>query len=409
MYKFVLLLLPLAALAQTRYDLLLKGGHLIDAKNRISAVRDVAISQGKIAAVAADIPAAQARKTVDISGLYITPGLVDMHEHVFAATMNREYTGENCVRPDGFSFRSGVTTVVDAGSSGWRNFGVLRDEIINHEKTRVFAMLNIVGSGMGGRKDVEQNTADMDPQRTAEVARRNSDVVVGIKVAHYAGPEWIAVDRGVEAGQLANIPVMVDFATFRPERPFQELVLKHLRPGDIYTHAYLSVVPMLDENGRLLPYLFEARKRGIIFDVGHGGGSFSFRQAIPAIKQGFPPDSISTDLHTDSMNAGMKDMPNLMSKFLNMGMSLDDVIACSTWHPARQIHHEELGHLSVGAPADVAVLRLVHGDFGFVDSARLRLRGNQKLIAELTIRDGKVVWDLNGMTSEDWDHAGARK
>lgn len=409
MYKFVLLLLPLAALAQTRYDLLLKGGHLIDAKNRISAVRDVAISQGKIAAVAADIPAAQARKTVDISGLYITPGLVDMHEHVFAATMNREYTGENCVRPDGFSFRSGVTTVVDAGSSGWRNFGVLRDEIINHEKTRVFAMLNIVGSGMGGRKDVEQNTADMDPQRTAEVARRNSDVVVGIKVAHYAGPEWIAVDRGVEAGQLANRPVMVDFATFRPERPFQELVLKHLRPGDIYTHAYLSVVPMLDENGRLLPYLFEARKRGIIFDVGHGGGSFSFRQAIPAIKQGFPPDSISTDLHTDSMNAGMKDMPNLMSKFLNMGMSLDDVIACSTWHPARQIHHEELGHLSVGAPADVAVLRLVHGDFGFVDSARLRLRGNQKLIAELTIRDGKVVWDLNGMTSEDWDHAGARK
>lgn len=319
--------------------------------------------------------------------------------------MGREYTGEDCVRPDGFTFRSGVTTVVDAGSSGWRNFGVFRDEIINRAQTRVFAMLNIVGSGMGGRKDVEQNTSDMDPKRTAEVAKRNSDLVVGIKVAHYAGPEWIAVDRGVEAGKLANIPVMVDFATFRPERPFQDLVLKHLRPGDIYTHAYLSAVPMLDEDNRLLPYLFEARKRGVIFDVGHGGGSFSFRQAIPAIQQGFTPYSISTDLHIESMNAGMKDMLNVMSKFLNMGMSPEDVIACATWHPAREIHHEELGNLSVGAPADVAVLRLVHGDFGFVDSARLRLRGNQKLIGELTLREGKVVWDLNGITSKDWDDA----
>jgi dihydroorotase len=404
----ILLLIPIAAFAQTRYDILLKGGHVIDAKNHLSAVRDVAILNGRIAAVAENISAAEARKVIDVSSLYVAPGLVDMHVHAFAASMNREYTGEDCVRPDAFTFRTGVTTVVDAGSSGWRNFGEFRDEIINHEKTRVFAMLNIVGSGMGGRKDVEQNTNDMDPTRTAEVARRNSDVVVGIKVAHYAGPEWIAVDRGVQAGKLANIPVMVDFATFRPERPFQDLVLKHLRPGDIYTHTYLSVVPMLDGNGRLLPYLFEARKRGIIFDVGHGAGSFSFRQAIPAIRQGFPPDSISTDLHTDSMNAGMKDMLNVMSKFLNMGMSIDDVIACASWHPARQIHHQELGNLSVGAPADVAVLRLVHGEFGFIDSARLRLRGNQKLVAELTLRAGKIVWDLNGMSSPDWDHADAR-
>ena len=298
-----------------------------------------------------------------------------------------------------------MTTVVDAGSSGWRNFGEFRDQIINRSKTRVFAMLNIVGSGMGGRADVEQNTKDMEPQRTAEVALRHKDVVVGIKVAHFAGPEWIAVDRGVEAGKLAGIPVMVDFATFRPERPFQELVLQHLRPGDIYTHQYLSVVPMLDQSGKVLLYLFEARKRGVIFDVGHGGGSFSFRQAIPAVQQGFIPDSISTDLHVDSMNAGMKDLTNVMSKFLNMGMPLDQVIACSTWHPAREIHHEEVGNLSVGAPADVAVLRVVTGDFGFVDSARLRMRGTKKLVAEMTLRDGQVVWDLNGMSSEDWDHA----
>src|SRR5579863_8731914 len=243
----VLAIAPFAA-AQPRYDLLLKGGHVIDAKNGISAVRDVAIAEGKIAAVAENIPASEARRTIDVSSLYVTPGLVDMHVHVFAGSMGREYLGENCVRPDGFTFRSGVTTVVDAGSSGWRNFGEFRDQIVNRSKTRVFAMLNIVGSGMGGRPDVEQNTKDMDPQRTAEVALRHKDVVVGIKVAHYAGPEWIAVDRGVEAGQLAGIPVMVDFATFRPERPFQELVLKHLRPGDIYTHQYLRVVPMLDGN-----------------------------------------------------------------------------------------------------------------------------------------------------------------
>jgi dihydroorotase len=399
------LLMAACAAAQTPYDLLLKGGHVIDVKNNLTAIRDIAIAQGKIAAVAANIPPSQARQTIDVSGLYVTPGLVDIHVHVFAGSMQREYLGENAVRPDGFTFRSGVTTVVDAGSSGWRNFGEFRDQIVSRSKTRVFAMLNIVGSGMGGRPDVEQNTKDMEPRRTAEVALRHKDVVVGIKTAHYAGPEWIAVDRAVEAGSLAGIPVMVDYGNFRPERPFQELVLKHLRPGDIYTHQYLRAVSMLDESGKLLPYLFEARQRGVIFDVGHGGGSFSWRQAIPAVKQGFTPDSISTDLHIDSMNAGMKDMLNVLSKFLNMGMSLDDVIARATWRPAREIHHDELGHLSVGAPADVAVLRLVEGDFGFVDSGGLRMRGTRKLAGEMTLRDGKVVWDLNGMNSEEWDHA----
>jgi dihydroorotase len=406
MIRNILLLVCLcAAWAQPRYDLVLKGGHVIDARNRVSGVLDVAIASGRIAALAANIPASDARRTIDVSGLYVTPGLVDMHVHVFASTMDREYTGENCVRPDGFTFRSGVTTVVDAGSSGWRNFAGFRDTIVKKSKTRVLAMLNIVGSGMGGRMDVEQNTADMEPERTAEVARRNSDVIVGIKIAHYAGPEWIAVDRAVEAGRSAHIPVMVDFATFRPERPFQELVLKHLRPGDIYTHTYLSVVPMLDKEGILLPYLLEAKKRGVIFDVGHGGGSFSWKQAIPAVRQGFVPDSISTDLHTDSMNAGMKDMLNVMSKFINMGMTLEDVVACATWHPAREIHREELGHLTPGAPADLAVLRLVQGDFGFIDSAGLRMKGSRKLVGEMTIREGRVVWDLNGIGSQDWDRA----
>jgi dihydroorotase len=392
------------ALAQNRYDLVLKGGHVIDAKNGINAVRDVAIAGGRIAAVAENIPASQARRSVDVSSLYVTPGLVDMHVHVFAATMDREYTGEFGVRPDGFTFRSGVTTVVDAGSSGWRNFEDFRRLVVDRMQTRVFAMLNIVGHGMGGRKDVEQNVADMDPVKTAEMAKRHRDVVVGIKIAHYAGPDWGPVEKAVKAGTLANIPVMVDFATFRPERPFQELVLKKLRPGDIYTHTYLRVVPMLDAHGKLLPYLFEARKRGVIFDVGHGAGSFSFKQAIPAVKQGFMADSISTDLHVESMNAGMKNLLNVMSKFLNMGRSVDDVVGRATGPPAREVHRVDYGHIYVGSGADVAVLRLLEGSFGFVDSAGLRMRGNRKLLCELTLKSGKRMWDLNGiMARGDWD------
>jgi dihydroorotase len=322
--------------------------------------------------------------------------------------MGPEYTGALSVRPDGFTFRSGVTTVVDAGSAGWRNLAELKKQIIDTSQTRVLAFLNIVGRGMAGRETVEQDPSDMEPERTAEEAARYPGLIVGIKIAHYAGPDWIAVDRAVDAGRRAGLPVMVDFAEFRKERPFQQLVLEHLRPGDIYTHLYLGAVPMLDAEGKVLPYLFEARKRGVIFDVGHGAGSFLWRQAVAAVRQGFVPDSISTDLHVSSMNAGMKDLLNVMSKFLALGMPLEDVVARATWHPAREIHHVELGHLSVAAPADIAVLRLVKGDFGFLDARGTRMRGSQKLVAELTIRAGRVVWDLNGLAGDDWQSTPVR-
>ena len=402
-FRFALLILTSAALAaQTQYDLLLVGGHVIDAKNHISAIRDVAIRDHKIAKVAANIPRSQAFKVIDVKGLYVTPGLVDMHVHVYAGTGAKgAYSGDLSVYPDGFTFRSGVTTVADAGSSGWKSFPDFKDRVIDRAKTRVLAFLNIVGTGMGGGK-IEQNVEDMDSQATADQARTYPGVVIGVKTAHFGGPSWVAVDRAVEAGKLADIPVMVDFGDFRPERPYQDLVLHHLRPGDISTHMYLGAVPMLDANGKLLPYLFEARKRGVIFDVGHGGGSFLFRQAVPAIQQGFGPDSISTDLHVGSMNGGMKDMLNVMSKFLIMGQTMDQVIAESTWHPAREIKMEDLGNLSVGAPADVAVLRLERGNFGFVDVNGARMNGMQKLDCELTIRNGLVVYDLNGISREDW-------
>jgi dihydroorotase len=406
MKRFAFLLLALAAFGQDQYDLLIKGGHVIDSKNRISSVRDVAIQNHKIAEVAADIPASKALKVIDAKGLYVTPGLVDIHGHVYAGTGQRgAYSGDLSIYPDGYTFRSGVTTVADAGSSGWRNFPDFKDRVIDRSKTRILAFLNIVGNGMGGGK-IEQNVEDMDAKATAEQAQKHRGTVVGVKTAHFNGPEWVAVDRAVEAGTAANLPVMVDFGTFRPERPYQELVLKHLRPGDISTHMYLGAVPMLDDSGKVWPYLFEARKRGIIFDVGHGGGSFLFRQAVPALKQGFIPDSISTDIHVGSMNGGMKDMLNVMSKFLNMGESLDQVIAQSTWHPAREIKMEELGNLSAGAPADIAVLRLERGNFGFVDVNGARMKGTQKLSCELTVRDGLVVYDQNGISREDWEKLG---
>lgn len=244
---FILFLTSLLA-AQTPYDLVLKNGHVIDAKNNIDAIRDVAIKDHKIAAVAPGIPASQAARVIDVKGLYVTPGLVDMHVHVYAGTGARaSYAGDLSLYPDGYTLRNGVTTAVDAGSSGWRNFPDFKDRVISRSKTRILAFLNIVGNGMGGGA-IEQNTNDMDAAATAGRAKENAGVIVGIKTAHFAGPEWIPVERAVEAGTMAQIPVMVDFGIFRPERPYQDLVLKKLRPGDISTHMYLDAVPMLDDN-----------------------------------------------------------------------------------------------------------------------------------------------------------------
>jgi dihydroorotase len=385
-----------------QYDLLLQGGHVIDAKNKISAIRDVALKDGKVAAVQARIDPAKALKTVNVRGLYVTPGLVDIHVHVYTGTGEpRSYAGDLSLAPDGFTFRSGVTTVADAGCAGWRNFEDFKQRIIDRSKTRVLVFLNIVGNGMRGGK-FENDLTDMEAQPAAEMAAKYKGLIVGIKSAHYAGPEWTSVEHAVEAGTIANIPVMVDFGSNRPERPLTELVTKKLRPGDIYTHVYSGLRNEQDETGHVNPALWEARKRGVIFDVGHGSGSFSWAIAVPALKEGFLPDSISTDLHASSMNSGLKDMANLISKFLVMGMPLDEVIARSTWNPAREIHHDELGNLSVGAPADVTVLSLQHGSFGYDDMYGARLRGDKKLVCELTIRDGKVVYDLNAITRPDW-------
>jgi dihydroorotase len=224
---------PAGQAGAPKYDLLLRGGHVIDPKNGINEVRDVAMAGGRIAAVAARLNPADAFKTVDVSGLHVTPGLIDIHVHVYTGTgERRSYAGDNSVPPDGFTFRVGVTTVVDAGCAGWRNFEDFKDRIIDRSRTRVLALLNIVGHGMRGGK-FEQDLADMEVKPTADMALKHKDTIVGIKTAHYAGPEWAPVERAVEAGTIANVPVMVDFGSNKPERPIDELVTKKLRPGDI--------------------------------------------------------------------------------------------------------------------------------------------------------------------------------
>jgi dihydroorotase len=394
------------ATAQTEYDFLIKGGHVIDGRNAINAVRDVAIKDGRIAAVAADIPAARALKTVDASGLYVTPGLIDIHVHVYPGERGNYSRGGRSVYPDGFTLRSCTTTVADAGSPGWRNFDDFKSRIVDESTTRVTTFLNIVGHGMGGGQ-IEQNLADMEVKPTAEMALKHPGVIVGIKSAHFNGPEWAPYERSVEAGRIARIPVMVDFGnSVRAGRSLDALFTKHFRPGDILTHMYGG------NRGEQNPdtkgpskAMIDGRKRGVLFDVGHGGAAFAFSVAAPLMKAGFVPDSISTDLHIGSMNSGMKDMLNVMGKFLAMGMPLDDVVLRSTWNPAKQIQLQQLGNLAVGAPADVAVLRLEKGRFGFVDARSWRLDGTERLACEMTLRDGKVVYDLNGMTRQRWDTA----
>jgi dihydroorotase len=390
--------------SQATYDLLLKNGHVVDARNGVDAVRDVGIAGGKIAAVAVDISPARAKKTIDVTGLYVSPGFIDIHAHVYRPTvaLGGFRADNNMVYPDGFSFRTGVTTFVDPGGSGWRNFEDLKDRIIDRSKTRVLALINIVGRGSAGGR-YEQDLGDMEVKPTAEMALKYKGVIVGVKSAHYAGPEWAPFERAVEVGTIANIPVMIDYGSNRPERPLYELLTRVLRPGDIYTHMYSGLRGEQDKD-TLGPSkgMIEGRARGVLFDVGHGNGSFQWRVAVPLMKAGFVPDSISTDLHAESMNGALKDILDLMSKFLALGMPLDRVIAANTWNAARAVKQDNLGQLSPGSVADVAVFRLERGDFGFLDNSGARFRGSQRLRCEMTLKDGKVVYDLNGLSGTNW-------
>ena len=398
-----------------RYDLLLKGGHVIDPANHVDAVLDVAVSKDRIAAVERDIPVGQAGKVVDASGLYVTPGLIDIHVHIghggapldWFTPEGRAHTRPYGIPADMF-LQAGVTTVVDAGSAGADTFLLEKEEVIDRSRVRVLAFLNIVANGMQG--DLEQTVDQMDVKKCAETIRKYRDTIVGVKTAHYWTEQpwdgehtpWAAVDRAEECGQAVNVPVMFDFWP-RPDRTYADLILKKMRPGDIHTHVFAQQFPIILADGKINPILAEARARGVIFDVGHGAGSFWFRNAVPAVKQGFIPDSMSTDLHSE--NFTILSLTQVMSKFLSMGVPLDDLIVRATVNPAREIHRPELGTLTVGKEADIAVLEQLNGSFSYIDCGFARMDGKAKLVARMTVRAGKIVYDPSGLSMVEWEKA----
>ena len=375
------------------YDLLIKGGHVIDAANGVDGLMDVAVSGRSVAALQLNIPESQGRRVIDASGMYVTPGLVDLHAHAtgFSGSMF----------PEEMCFPYGVTTMVDCGGSGWRTFDEFNKRVVQKSEVRVFALLNIVGQGMEG--DVEQNTEDMDAELTAAKIRQRSDVLVGVKVAHYQGRDWESIDRGVEAARLSGTICLVD-QNSKHTRPFDEL-LKRLGPGDGGTHCFAYGKPMIGNDGKVKPHYIEARNRGVKFDVGHGNNSFSFSMAVPALEQGFPPDTISTDMHRLSHRTSRAEMTEVMSKFLAMGMPIAEVVARSTWEPAKSINHTELGTLTPGASADIAVLKFQelpsgHSDSGPTGYRIMKAKG--RLINQLTLKDGVVKFDYDGISKDDW-------
>lgn len=395
------------------FDLILKGGRVIDPANKIDDINDVAITANKIVKVAKEIKPGGSIHVVDVSGLVVTPGILDIHTHVYLFRPTAKNYVEG-VHADAHLFSAGVTTTVDAGTAGWKHFLDFKEAIIDRSKVRILAYINIACAGM--TDDVsEQTPSEMTPGMAAEVAKTYPGLVVGIKTAHYwtnkpwddVHTPWASVDRAIEAGELCGKPVMVDFWPRPPERPYPDLILKKLRPGDIHTHVFAQQFPILTESGKVNDFMWEARERGVRFDLGHGAGSFWFRNAVPAFKEGFPPDTISTDLHMGNINGPVVSMLNTMSKFLSMGMPLPELIWRSTSLPAQFIGHPELGTLSLGSCADVAVFKDLEGSFGFTDCGKARMSGNRKLKCMLTVRDGQIVYDPTGLSMPEWQHAPA--
>ncbi|MDA1193328.1 MAG: amidohydrolase/deacetylase family metallohydrolase [Candidatus Poribacteria bacterium] len=384
-------------------DLLLKGGHVLDPANRIDGTFDVGIRGDRIAAVAASIPSDSAEHVVDMTGLIVVPGLIDIHTHAY----HTRHWGVGSLNADAHFLKEGVTTCVDTGTAGHDEFADFYENVMRASVTRILAYVNISAPGMG---DPEQVVANLDPRKAAETASAFSQVCVGIKTAHYwvrdpfdaEHPPWASVELAVEAGDLCGMPVMVDFWPRPPKRPYPDLILKKLRPGDIHTHVFARQFPVIDSNGKVYDYMFEARERGIHFDLGHGAASFWYRNAVPALEQGFPPDSISTDLHMGNINGHVHSMLDTMSKCLAMGMPLSEVVYRSTVTPAKAIRRTELGTLTVGAEADVAALRNLKGDFAYRDCGWGRIDGNDRLECALTVRSGKVVWDRDARTVPHW-------
>ena len=388
------------AAQQEPYDIVLTGGHVLDPANEIDGVRDVAIRGGRVARVAANIPTASARRVVDVTGLHIVPGLVDIHSHHYG------YTG--ALFPDDVALPAGTTTVVDAGGPGWRNFEDYREKILRRAKTRVLTFINIVGLGMGGD---ENDVGDMDPQATAKKILEYPDLIVGIKNAHFGGEGFVSVERAVEAGRLTERPVILDNNILSwTGRDTRTKVLEKMRPGDLHTHFYNDRhLELLDRRtNRIQPFMHEARKRGVLFDLGHGGGSFLWPVADRAMRQGFAPDIISTDIHASSIMTTHSDMANCISKMLMLGMELKEIVYRSTVTPARAIgRFPDVGTLGEGREADVAVLEIEDGAFAYHDAWEKKRIGTRRINNVLTLRAGEIVFDRDARAFADWTGSAA--
>ncbi len=377
------------------YDLLIKGGRVIDPSQQIDAVMDVALIFGKVARLAPDIPARQAREVIRAEGKIVTPGLIDIHCHVFP------YVGPYGIQADPHCVHRGVTTVVDAGTSGYFTFPAFRRYDIERASTRIRALLHVVSIGM-----VTGSTPNMGeledlrycvPRLAVERALQNRDVIVGFKVRcskGYTGPNDVeGAKRARQAADEAGLPFMMHIGG--SYSPLPEL-LAQMKKGDVVTHCFnWHPNGILDSNGKLLPAVLEARQRGVRFDVGHGAGSFSFDTAEKCLDQGFPPDTISTDLYMANVHGPVYDMPTTISKFLLLGMSLSDVIRLTTLHAVETFKFpEEIGTLKPGAEADVSIFEVQEGSFTFTDSDRNVRQGRQRLMPVVTVRGGKAFYPI---------------
>ncbi len=393
--------LAAVAFGQPRYEILLKGGHVLDSASGWNGVMDVAVAGGKIARVAPNIPTGEAAKVINVGGLYVTPGLIDLHAHVFG------YVGS--ILPDDSALPAGTTTVVDAGGAGWRTFDDMYERVIRPSKTRVLSLLNIVGHGMIGPA-YEDNVGDMDPEKTAAKILERREYIVGIKTAHFGGAGWAAIDRAIDAGNRAKVPVMVDDKILTlTGRTSKEKLLSKLRPGDLHTHVFNDrQLELIDRHsGKLQGYVAEAKARGVLFDLGHGAGSFLWPVATKALAQGFYPDTISTDLHSSSIMLPESDMPNCISKMMNLGMKLEEAIERSTVRPAKAIgRYPEIGTLGEGKAADIAVFALREGVFAYKDAWHHKFVGSKRLEPLMTIRGGELVYDREGRAFPEWSQAG---
>jgi dihydroorotase len=389
-----------SALAQQtpRYDTVLKGGHVIDLTNRINQQMDVAVLAGKIARVDRNIPPSEGRTTVNVSGYFVTPGLIDLHICCYYTRLDLTPS----VMADHVCLPSGVTTCCDGGTAGANNFEDFK-KIIDRSKMRILSFLNIAAPG------AESNRAEQDPsqfkiQLAADTAKRYPAHIIGFKTGHYAGTfsetrlPWASVDAVVEAGRLTGLPVLADFTPMPaqgnfPARSYREFLLEKMRPGDIVTHCLADRYAYLTGDGKLNPDVTKARARGVKFDLGHAAGSFPLRRVVPAVQQGFIPDSISADLFSDTPYTVGISLANVMSKFLCLGVPLEEIIRRTTVNPAQMIHRPELGNLSVGSTADIAVLEIMKGKFAYLGSGGGKIEGNQKLQCVMTMFGGKILYD----------------